>query len=46
MFMQAVTLMPGPVSSLPPAEAAAAEAALDAMLAVILSGFDRWVAGG
>jgi hypothetical protein len=41
MFTTTVTLMPGPVASLPPREAAEATAALDAMLAVMTSGVER-----
>ncbi|KIZ03173.1 hypothetical protein MNEG_4788 [Monoraphidium neglectum] len=43
MFTTTVTLMPGPVASLPPREAAEATAALDAMLAVMTSGVERVV---
>ncbi|GBF92234.1 hypothetical protein Rsub_05317 [Raphidocelis subcapitata] len=40
-FCQCATLLPGPVASLPPADAAAAEAALGAMLSVIATGVER-----
>lgn len=41
MFKQAVTLMPGPVAELSPADAAAAAAALDDMLAAICAGINK-----